>query len=284
MYYEADSELPPPWVAESVRTNSRLTGLLWLMSERDLQAIVSTMTPKDVEPGERVITQGHDGTRFYVIERGSFEVFMSNPGVPLPGIKVSELGPQASFGELALLYSQERSATVIATSPARLWVMERAAFQSAVSTGFKQNMPPKFMDFLETVPLFQGVGRDKLQQLGRALLPKWYSKGQHIIKQGDWEDCFFILRTGEAVATVDMPDRRIEVERYIEPGTLIGTEVLQEEYRKQAPLSVRSVSDVTVVFWMSKLTFDNVMGPYKEQALDRLAQAKKREQEQCVCM
>jgi len=279
---ESALELPPEWIGESFRTNSRLTGLLWLLKEEDLKATANTMTPKDVEQGEEVITEGSVGTRFYIIEYGSFEVYVSSPEAPFPGIKVGELGPGGSFGELALLYSQARSATVVATSRARLWVMERAAFQNAVSQGWNQNLPANFITFLESVPLFRGIERSKLKQLGRAMLPKWFGKGESLIQKGDWDERFFVLRTGAAAAVEQLPEGEREVELYTEPGSVIGGDVLLQEYRQPAERTVKSQSDVTVAFWMSKLTFDNVMGHYKEDALRNLKHAD--EQDQCVCM
>eukprot|EP00413_Alexandrium_margalefii_P018615 CAMPEP_0204525250 /NCGR_PEP_ID=MMETSP0661-20131031/7810_1 /ASSEMBLY_ACC=CAM_ASM_000606 /TAXON_ID=109239 /ORGANISM="Alexandrium margalefi, Strain AMGDE01CS-322" /LENGTH=242 /DNA_ID=CAMNT_0051531043 /DNA_START=16 /DNA_END=744 /DNA_ORIENTATION=- len=242
------------------------------------------MTPQDVQTGESVIEQGSVGSMFYIIEWGSFEVFMSSDDVSPPGIKVGELGPGDSFGELALLYSKARSATVVATTRARLWVMERAAFQAAVAKGWNQDLPSKFIDFMDTVPLFRGISDDKKLQLGRALLPKWYSEGEAIIKQGDWEERFFVLRMGEATAVEELPDGEREVETYSGSGAVIGSEVLRQEYRQQSRVTVRSNSDITVVFWMSKLTFDEIMGEEKEEALAQLEASYSGEKDQCVCM
>lgn len=282
--HEGPPEQMPAWIVESFRTNSRLTGLVWLMSEDELLEAAKTLHWQDVLPGQYVITQGSVGSRFYVIEYGSFEVFVSSEAHAEPGIKVDELGPGDSFGELALLYSIPRSATVVATSQSRLWVMERQDFQAAVSKGCQQLVSPKFMEFVGTVPLFKGTSGALLKQLGRSLIPQWFGKGEEIISQGNFQERFYILRTGEALAVVQGPDGEQEVERYCEPGAIIGANVLLNEHRSPSKVVVRSISDVTVVFWMSKLTFDNVAGTSKEQMLMNMREQQPQSQEQCVCM
>jgi len=284
---EQDEEWPD-WVVDSIRTNARLTGLVWLMSEDELLEAASTMYQVDVDPGQVIITQGTIGSQFYIIDSGSFEVFVANELYPDPGSKVGDLGPGDSFGELALLYSIPRSATVVATSSASVWVMEREAFQAAVTKGAQQPVSPKFLAFLEDMELFKGVPRQTLEVLGRSLIPKWFKNGDEIIAEGEFQECFYILRSGEMQAVARGEAGEEEVGRWSEPGAIIGSDVLLGELRRQSDRAIRSCSDVTVAFWMSKLTFDNVAGEYKETILRNLEGSEQRiqqeQQEGCVCM
>jgi len=283
----AEQDALPDWIVESFRTNARLTGLVWLMSEDELREAASTMYLKQIEPGEVVITQGTIGSQFFIVDTGMFEVYVTNELYPDPGVKVSDLGPGDSFGELALLYSIPRSATVVATSSASLWVMERAAFQAAVTKGSNQPVSQKFLKFLEGIELFRGVPRETMEVLGRSLIPKWYGNGEEMISAGEFQERFYILRTGEVQAVAMGAAGEEEVERWTEPGAIIGSDVLMGELRNQSDRVVRSCSDVTVAFWMSKLTFDNVAAEYKETILRNLTEAEQgtpQQQEGCVCM
>ncbi|HEX3239371.1 MAG TPA: MFS transporter [Solirubrobacterales bacterium] len=79
----------------------------------------------EVPAGEEIITQGDIGDRFYLIEAGQVEVFEHGE------FRRNE-GPGESFGEIALLHDVPRTATVRATVPTRLQVLEREQFLLAV--------------------------------------------------------------------------------------------------------------------------------------------------------
>jgi len=53
-----------------------------------------------------LINQGDAGDNFYVVDEGTFHIFVN-------GKKVLDVGPGGSFGELALMYNTPRAATVI---------------------------------------------------------------------------------------------------------------------------------------------------------------------------
>jgi CRP/FNR family cyclic AMP-dependent transcriptional regulator len=63
--------------------------------------------------GKVIIREGGSANAFYAIEDGTVKVERD-------GEKIADLGPGDVFGETALLEKQERTATVIATSPVRL--------------------------------------------------------------------------------------------------------------------------------------------------------------------
>ena len=58
---------------------------------------------------------------------------------------------RSSFGELALLYSAPRAATVRSTTQCRLWVMERAVYNT-VKHNFMQAQNAERHRLLDTVP------------------------------------------------------------------------------------------------------------------------------------
>ena len=78
-----------------------------------------------------MITQGDVGDRFYLIEAGEVEVLEDD---------VHRCYQRAgeSFGEIALLRRERRTATVRTTAPTRLLALERARFIGAV-TGHRRS-------------------------------------------------------------------------------------------------------------------------------------------------
>ena len=59
--------------------------------------------------------------------------------------------PRSCFGELALLYSSPRAATVRSTTQCRLWVMDRSAY-AAIRRNFVQTQNAERHRLLESVP------------------------------------------------------------------------------------------------------------------------------------
>ena len=67
--------------------------------------------------GKTVIQEGGFSNDFYAIETGTAKVERG-------GEKIAELGPGDVFGEQGLLEQQERSASIVATSPIRALKIE----------------------------------------------------------------------------------------------------------------------------------------------------------------
>ena len=89
----------------------------------ELVAIDSLTDEVTVPAGREIIRQGDVGREFIVIVEGQ-------ASVQRDGVEVTTLGPGAHFGELALLGSIERNASVIAISDMTLDVIDRRAFQT----------------------------------------------------------------------------------------------------------------------------------------------------------
>lgn len=76
--------------------------------------------------GTEIIRQGEQGEHFYVVEEGTLDVLTD-------GRLIAQCGAGDCVGEIALLRSQPRMATVLTTSPVRLVVLDRGDFLAGVS-------------------------------------------------------------------------------------------------------------------------------------------------------
>lgn len=78
------------------------------------EELAAAMSEVEVAAGAKVITLDDYGTAIYFIEQGEADV-LSDGGEP-----AQTVGPGDTFGEIALLLTGERTATVVARTPMRL--------------------------------------------------------------------------------------------------------------------------------------------------------------------
>ena len=107
---------------------SRLAAIPLLagLEDADLAAIAAAASEVEADQGQTLATQGDFGHALFLIESGTVEVSVD-------GEKLATLGPGDVFGELAVIASGRRMASVVATSPMRLialfkrdvWELER---------------------------------------------------------------------------------------------------------------------------------------------------------------
>lgn len=79
-------------------------------------------------PDEKVFKQGSVGDAFYIVHQGRVAVLIKK-GFFSFAKTVTTLGAGDFFGEMALLSTDSRSATVMALEPTRLFVLLQADFQ-----------------------------------------------------------------------------------------------------------------------------------------------------------
>ncbi|MBM3663504.1 MAG: cyclic nucleotide-binding domain-containing protein [Actinobacteria bacterium] len=92
-------------------------------SEAELAEIDRLADEVSIEPGRVVMRQGDLGQEFAVVVSGSLDVVKDD-------VAVASLGPGDYFGELALLETIPRTASVVATSDVVLEVIDRRGFNT----------------------------------------------------------------------------------------------------------------------------------------------------------
>jgi CRP-like cAMP-binding protein len=86
------------------------------LSKKELERLSSWTDELSVREGEELVTEGRFAHEFFVIEDGVAEVRQG-------GERIAELGPGDFFGEIALLETERRTASVVATTPMTVIVM-----------------------------------------------------------------------------------------------------------------------------------------------------------------
>ena len=100
------------------------------LPSEDLQRLAALAVRRRVSKGEVIVNQGEVGVAFYVIAAGEAEI-TTDRGHGKE--RLSVLGPDSFFGEMALFENQVRSATVTALQDTELVVLTRWDFLAEVN-------------------------------------------------------------------------------------------------------------------------------------------------------
>jgi CRP-like cAMP-binding protein len=99
------------------------------LSKKELGKLAQWADEVSVSAGQALATEGEFAHEFFVIEEGSADVTKD-------GERIAELGPGEFFGEIGLLETERRTASVVATTPMELIVMFQREFKQ-----MEQEMP-----------------------------------------------------------------------------------------------------------------------------------------------
>jgi CRP-like cAMP-binding protein len=102
------------------------------LAEHELDVVARAATDLEFARGDRMTTQGEFGHALFVIDSGTAEVLAD-------GLRLRAVGPGDVVGEIAVLASGRRTASVVATSPVRafawfkrdVWALEKDAPEAA---------------------------------------------------------------------------------------------------------------------------------------------------------
>jgi len=240
----------------AVAANFLFTHLDDDQSDQVLGALQERKIPaKDVT----VITQGDVGDYFYVVESGSFDIYVNASGKREPGAdglgkRVGASPSGSSFGELALMYNAPRAASVVSTGPSILWQLDRITFRRILMDSAFQRRR-MYESFLDSVPLLSTLTTYERSKIADALETQKFPPNTHIIKEGDIGAHFYILESGSA--SVYKRGHETAIKEY-KKGDYFGELALLDDKPRAA--SVISETEVKVAM-LGKDGFQRLLGP-----------------------
>lgn len=178
------------WLLERVGSNL----LFETMTHEQKYAIIDRMHKRDILAGTEMIVEGEDGDEFYVIDKGEFSVIVK-------GETVATLVKGQCCGELALLYDAPRNATVKAKVDSVVWTVQRADFRSALQTMY-QAKDSQHIELLRKLEIFHSLLTNELHLIADACTERTYKQGEHIIKEGEQGDRFYMIMEGDAMWSI----------------------------------------------------------------------------------
>ncbi|XP_065191380.1 LOW QUALITY PROTEIN: cGMP-dependent protein kinase 1-like [Sycon ciliatum] len=186
-----------PDTKKNLENAIRKNPMLGRLDIRQIRDIVNSMKLRHVKAGEKIIDEGKEGNELYISSEGKFEVSTN-------GQHLTSFGSWVVFGELALLYGCQRTASVTniegdgKANEAALWCTDRRTFQMIMmKTGMLRQQ--QNLRFVRSISFFSHL-QDKEEELLRlvdALSEERYLPGEYVFKQGAIGETFYIVQEGE---------------------------------------------------------------------------------------
>uniref|UniRef100_A0A183CDR6 Cyclic nucleotide-binding domain-containing protein n=1 Tax=Globodera pallida TaxID=36090 RepID=A0A183CDR6_GLOPA len=166
--------------AETIRAAILSNEFLRQLDSEEIGQMIDRMRPVQMEVGTQIVRQGELSSELFVLEEGRVQVTKDRRFV-----RIME-GP-CVFGELAILYHCERTATVIALSHCRLWALHRTAFHTVMVHNAKSRQEQSFNHLKRSPKLPTHFGCRQLSTL--------LGEGQLLALAGQVREEFWQLRT-----------------------------------------------------------------------------------------
>jgi len=282
---EDDSDWKPEKVPKTpeeiarIKAAVRANFLFQHLNETQAQQVYDVMKRVPVKQGEVVIRQGDAGDWFYVVDAGEFSVTLSQADKQVEILKyTTQGGTNPCFGELALMYSKPRAATVTAAKDGVLWAMDRRSFRAILMKSSATSM----VRTLRSVDVLKSMTVGQLQRLQDMLTEMTFSDGESVITQGEHSETFYVIVEGRVRCTKREPTGpEIELMQLGE-GQYFGERALLTSAPRAA--NVIAMGRLKCLH-ISKDAFEEVLGPLQNiinddrAAREKVAMQKQLQQE-----
>ena len=220
------------------------------LQDRELKSIVDAFEKKSFGSDAEILQQGDETADFFYI------IFEGDVTYIVDGNEVGSSTAGTSFGELSLLYSCPRAATVKAKGDCTTFRVDQKSFRSVLQKKNMQTAEQK-LDLLKKVEFLKDMEVFDLQKLSSAMTPVSFEPGDCLVKKGDAGDAFFLVQDGEVKVTdITVGTSKFE-DAALGSGDYFGERALiTSEPRAANVIAVTS----GVAMSIDKDTFDKVLG------------------------
>jgi protein kinase A len=231
------------------------------LSIQELEPLIEAFAPVEyAKIGDVIIHQGEPGDYFYVLVSGRVTFHVNGKWVGKADTTAANASNDAiSFGELALLYTCPRAATVIADEVGtKVLRVDHKTFRRILQKQMEQSSIQK-CTLLANVPFCtQYLSDADRMKLSLAMIPRVFSADEVLVRKGDSGDSFYIIESG----TVECTDICVGNSPYqnvtLGPGEYFGElALLRDDQLRSANVIGRTPG---VVFTIDRETFSMVVG------------------------
>ena len=201
------------------------------LPEDDLTALAAVMEPVQLGRGSHVVKEDDPADAFYVVQEGELEVLKRPPGAKR-AVTIGWMGPGDCFGEIALLESTPRTATVATRRPSRLLKLGRDEFERLVLGSVGAARLRELLQharYLGRLTFAAGWPFAELVDFARRCRSVRFEAGNLALREGDPNNWFFLIYDGAFEARKDG-----RVLRRMGPGEYFGEISLLENWQATA--------------------------------------------------
>jgi CRP-like cAMP-binding protein/Zn-dependent protease len=170
------------------------------LNEDVLSDLAGRVALRILHPGEPVFRQGDRPNAFYVVRNGTVAIEDEDPETGDARV-IRTMGRGESFGEMGLLGSRRRQATVRAAEEVELFEIDKGTFDRLLAEDMRA---PEFGHTMQSLlelrelPIFHGLDSGQLTDIlehGRWVTA---NPGQALVTEGEPGDRFFVIASGRA--------------------------------------------------------------------------------------
>ena len=235
------------------------------LPEDDFTAIFTALGLRRYRPGDAIITQGEQGDSFFIVARGKVEVSRTDDLGETATL--ATLSDRAIFGEMALVSSLPRSATVTAVDDCDLLEFHGKALEAAaeqlttIGRALSKFTSERLLsNLLATAPLFRPLDRDQRHDLLKRFSRHDVEPGSHIIQEGQAGQGLFAILGGQVEVWKDDAGEKVSLAT-LGPGEVFGEISLIHDEPTTA--TVTATTRATVLFLQREI-FQRLLEAFAE--------------------
>ncbi len=229
-------------ISDGEVVNEYLVHALSTLTQDQLVDVSRNIKPQIFQPNSTIIRQGEVGDKFYILLNGRADVYLNRPGGS--ELFVNQLKPGQYFGEMALLGSGIRAATVKASNegPVSVAALDEKAFNSLVNDS--RSLREELSGLIEKRNMYNhlhavsALNEKTLGSILKEMKPVIYEAAHEIIKQGDVGNSFYLLLDGSVDILVKDEHHEERLINQLSSGSYFGEMALMGNKRRTATVRV----------------------------------------------
>eukprot|EP00927_Polykrikos_kofoidii_P067789 TRINITY_DN63233_c0_g1_i1.p1 TRINITY_DN63233_c0_g1~~TRINITY_DN63233_c0_g1_i1.p1 ORF type:complete len:781 (-),score=159.73 TRINITY_DN63233_c0_g1_i1:65-2407(-) len=252
------------FMLKALKANTAITSMTTL-EEPQYLALVDAAVKETFYAGTWVINEGDANANYmYVVASGTFEVHITQKdeeGMSLKeaeevSLHVGQVTAGNCFGELALLYTAPRAASVKASTNSEAWAIDRNTFKDVLVKAAHE-ATKSYVQFLHKVEVLNHLKDAEKHELAKAMTEVRFTKDEVIFAQGEEGNAFYILTDGQVSV---IQDGKVQVT--LSSPCFFGERALLSGEPRGASIKVNS--DTAKALSVDRKSFDMLLGPLKE--------------------